>query len=299
MEYQATGYGHAPLAWANLFLIVVTCIFSAFGFKSESFERRYIFSPRLILGAKDYYRLFTSAFLHADGRHLLFNMISLYLFGSNIEMFLGAPQFLIIYFASVLGGSLLSLWLHKHHEYEAYGASGGVCGVIFAHIIMFPDSGVGAFFIPIYIPGWAYAIGFLLISFFALKAKVDNVGHDAHLGGAIIGLLAMAALHPTVVIESPKLFAVLLILSSGLFLYLAKNPMFLPLSSFTPQFVRGGRKKKAAGGDKRREVDRVLEKISAKGLHSLSDAERQLLAQMSDTLKNREVSSGRESDLVI
>src|SRR5256886_3561690 len=112
-------------------LIVVTCVFSYQGFKSFTFERKYIFSPEAILAGKQYHRLVSSAFLHADWRHLIFNMVSLYLFGSGLELFLGKAQFLLVYFGSIVGGDLLSLYVHRHHVYYAYGASGGVSGVIF------------------------------------------------------------------------------------------------------------------------------------------------------------------------
>ncbi len=68
--------------------------------------------------------------------HLLANMYSLYSFGPTIELILGQLHFLLIYFGSVIGGSLLSLYLHRNHDYSAYGASGGVCGIIFAYVVM-------------------------------------------------------------------------------------------------------------------------------------------------------------------
>src|SRR6184192_961607 len=108
-------------------LIVVTCVFSYQGFKSFTFERKYIFNPEAILAGKEYHRLVTSAFLHANWQHLIFNMMSLYFFGAGLEAHLGKPQFLLVYFGSIIGGDLLSLFVHRHHDYRSYGASGGVC----------------------------------------------------------------------------------------------------------------------------------------------------------------------------
>src|SRR5258708_14045119 len=130
-------------------------------------------------------------------------MISLYLFGRYIELLVGVPKFLAIYLGAILGGSLLSLWIHRHHEYRAYGASGGVCGIIFAYIFLFPGGGVGMFPFPYEIPGWLYAIAFVLGSFYGMKAQRDNIGHDAHLGGAIIGLVIAAAFNPWIIRHSP------------------------------------------------------------------------------------------------
>src|SRR5258708_56222 len=132
--------------------ILVTGVVSYLGFRSAAVEEKYIFEPEKILAWKEYYRVVTSGFLHADWRHLLLNMISLYLFGNAIEGYFGRWEFLLIYFGAIVGGGLLSLYVHRHHQYRAYGASGGVCGIIFAHILLFPGSGVAPFFLPFYMP---------------------------------------------------------------------------------------------------------------------------------------------------
>src|SRR5882672_6773461 len=108
----------------NFLLIVATVLVSYLGFRSREIEEKYIFHPERILAGKEYYRLVTSAFLHANWRHLAFNMFSLYLFGGPVEMYVGKAQFLSIYFGAVIGGDLLSLYVHRHHEYRSYGASG-------------------------------------------------------------------------------------------------------------------------------------------------------------------------------
>src|SRR5262249_11658832 len=149
-------------------------------------------------------------FLHADWRHLGLNMISLYFFGPALEVLFGADQFLAIYLGSIIGGNLLSLYVHRHHEYRAYGASGGVCGVIFAHILLWPGGSIGFFMLPVAIPGWLYAILFMAGSFYAMKAGRDNIGHDSHLGGAIVGLLITAALQPWAVRQNWQIFLLIL-----------------------------------------------------------------------------------------
>src|SRR5437016_8677676 len=110
-----------PLEPCTLVLIVVTAVVSYLGFRSREVEEKYIFHPERILSGKEYYRLVTSAFLHANWRHLLLNMLSLYLFGSNIELFVGTGRFLLIYFGAIIGGSLLSLHVHRHqHVFPAF-----------------------------------------------------------------------------------------------------------------------------------------------------------------------------------
>lgn len=286
------------MLWATPLIIAMTCIVSFIGFRSQRFEERYIFCPRHILTKGEYWRILTSAFLHAGWPHLLFNMMSLYSFGTLIELVFGPMQFLGMYFAAILGGNLLSLWLHRHHDYLAYGASGGVCGIIFAHIVLFPGGNVSALFLPIGIPTWAYGIGFLLFSFFALKKNVGNIGHDAHIGGAVIGLLTATGLHPSVIQQQPKLLVTLFVISAALFVYFFKNPLFLPLTH-SGGGGTGRSKLPATSRAASLEVDRILEKISKHGLHSLKEEERQLLHAMSNKYQRRAESTGRESDLVI
>lgn len=295
-----------PVAACTVAIIVVTCLCSLVGFSDPGFRERFIFAPTEILACKQYYRLFTSALLHLDLNHLFLNMLTLYLFGRTLELFFGPVQFMTIYLAAIIGGDLLSLWLHRHHEYRSLGASGGVCGVIFSYIFLFPGAGVQFFFIPVTIPGWLYAIGYLLYSFFALKRGTDNIGHDAHIGGSIIGLLAATAMHPRIVQESPKMFVAVMGVSLLLFFYFLKNPMMLPLGSFPlrPRWPSFGRRQSRTGGTSnyRREpleVDAVLEKISRSGVHSLTPREKELLSSVSAKYRRRGESDKPDSDLII
>src|SRR5437870_6356807 len=179
---------NGPVALWTWLVIGLTSLISWLGFRSRAVEEKYIFDPQAILAWKEYYRLVTSAFLHANGWHLLWNMVSLYFFGPALETVYGAQQFLLIYFGSVIGGDLLSLYVHRHHEYRAYGASGGVCGIIFASILINPGGALSLFYFPIWIPNWLYAIGFLLASFYGMQEhNRAGIGHGAYLGGAIVG----------------------------------------------------------------------------------------------------------------
>ena len=196
---------------------------------------RLIFDSGAILQFKEYYRIVSAALLHLDANHLVGNMLTLFLFGRGVEEFYGAEVLVIVYLGSIIGGSASSLWMHRHHEYRALGASGGVCGVLFAWILLFPGGGINMFFIPIGVPGWLYALGNLAYSFFAMKHGWTNVGHDAHIGGAVVGLLIVALLKPSAVVQCPWLFTTILALSSLMFLYLWKNPLMLPLKTFLPE----------------------------------------------------------------
>jgi Uncharacterized membrane protein (homolog of Drosophila rhomboid) len=280
-------------------LIVVTSLVSIRGFRYPEFCQRHLFSVWDILVRKEWRRMITSAFLHADWPHLLLNMVSLYLFGSQIESHYGAAFLLGIYFAAVIGGSLLSLWMHRNHEYYAYGASGGVCGVIFSFIFLFPGSSISMFMLPFWIPGWLYAILYLAGSIYAMKSQLGNIGHDAHVGGAVIGMWTAAALEPAMVRANLTLFLAVSGIAGLLFLYLVKNPTFLSLKSFVPRTRSRPERKSASHRAESAEIDALLEKISEKGIHSLTPAEQARLNEVSSKYRRRAESEKPKSDLII
>ena len=226
-------------------------------------------------------------------------MLSLFLFGNAVELAAGKTQFLAIYFGAVVGGNLLSLYVHRHHEYRAYGASGGVCGIIFAYILLFPGSSVSMYFVPVYVPGWLYAIGYLAISFYGMKEHRGNVGHDAHLGGAIIGLLIAAVLNPSSVSDNPTVFLVVLIPAILLLVYLWVNPLFLPVSSFFGAKSKTRAERLPKYKQENLQLDAILEKIASKGMDSLSREEKAFLGEASGKYQRRAESKKPESGLAI
>jgi membrane associated rhomboid family serine protease len=291
---------HEPLAWCSLLLIAVTCAVSYAGFRNPAVEEKYIFRPDSILAGKEYYRLVTSAFLHSGWGHLTWNMVGLYVFGRLIEWSLGVTDLLLIYFGSVIGGGLLSLYVHRHHDYLAYGASGGVSGIVFAYLLLFPGAGIALYF-AVPIPGWLYAIGFMVGSFVALKKSKDNIGHDAHLGGAIVGLLIAAALHPQAARYNWTIFLLVLVPAILLLVCLWRNPLFLSTPSFfgRPFEVKSRRSQLPAYKQESKRVDALLEKIARKGVDSLTAEEKAFLERVSDRYRRREQSRKPESGLAI
>jgi membrane associated rhomboid family serine protease len=283
-------------------VIIVTCVFSIAGFQNPALVQKHVFWPEAILGWKQYYRLFTSSLLHANGMHLGMNMFSLYFFGPLIESYYGGEQFLAIYLGAVVGGSLLSLLVHRRHDYRAYGASGGVSGIILASVFLFPGISIGIFPIPVPIPGWAYAIGFLVFSFFGMKNRLGNIGHDAHLGGALAGMFVATALHPSIAVVSPALFATVTLGTILMFLYLARNPLFLPGGAMhlwrqqpSPRTSADSDLEEYKRNERR--LDAVLAKISEQGLQSLTVEEQRLLRDTSDKYKRRAIVEKPKSGL--
>ena len=284
----------------TLTAILVTVAFSCAAFARPELEERFIFDPERILAWKQYYRLVTSGFLHADWRHLALNMISLYFFGPILEFLFGAEQFLGIYLGSIVGGNLLSLYVHRHHQYRAYGASGGVCGLIFAHILLWPRGSIGFFMLPVAVPGWLYAFLFMGLSFYAMKAGKDNIGHDAHLGGAIVGLLITAALRPEVARHNWQIFLLVLLAAAALLVYLWVNPLMLSAGwRFPFSRAKAPSPRRPQHQVEELELDAVLEKVAAQGLGSLSPEELSRLQAASEKYQRRSQSSKPRSGLAI
>ncbi|MEZ4396923.1 MAG: rhomboid family intramembrane serine protease [Candidatus Krumholzibacteriia bacterium] len=213
----------ASPALVTVAIIIATVVVSALGFRDEQVVRRFLFDVQAVR-AGQLYRLFTAGFLHASLPHLLFNMFSFYSFARLIEQVYGPLPLALIYVAAILGGNLLALAMHRNQVYRALGASGGVCGVIFASIFLLPGGSVTVFPIPMAIPSWLFAILFVVATGAGMRSGFGNIGHDAHLGGAIIGLLVTTALYPGIVARSPALYAAVMALSVGLLIYTYRRP---------------------------------------------------------------------------
>ncbi|MFY0629719.1 MAG: rhomboid family intramembrane serine protease [Flavobacteriaceae bacterium] len=181
-----------------LLLIVATVLFSMKGFSDYGFFERYKFQVSRILNGEKI-RMMSSGFLHADWLHLGFNMYALFLFGDIVAMQLGTLPFLIIYFGSLLAGSFYSLFYHKKKPYySAIGASGAVSGVVYSCIMLYPEMELMLILIPIPIPGYIFGVAYLLYSIYGMKKQLGNIGHSAHLGGAIGGFALTLIIFPQI-----------------------------------------------------------------------------------------------------
>jgi len=184
-----------------MILIALTVLTSIKGFNDMAFFDRYKFNVGAILGkSKQWDRMITSATLHGDYMHLAFNMLTLYFFSDTIIGAFGVWKYLAIYALSILGGGLLSLWVHRReYYYSAIGASGGVVGILFAAIAINPHREIGFMLLPgLYFPGWVFGIAYLAYSIYGMQKSMGNIGHDAHLGGAAIGLIMAISFAPSV-----------------------------------------------------------------------------------------------------
>lgn len=273
----------------TLIIIIANVYFSYKGFQDHAFYNRYAFDLDKVLINKEYIRLVSSGFLHVNWQHLLFNMLSLFFFSSGLETYIGVVPFLIIYFSSLIGGNLFSILIHRNHEqYASVGASGAVCGIIFASIALFPDMLISFFFI-ISLPAWIYGLLYVLYSIYGIRSRRDNVGHESHLAGALIGMLIAILIEPsTVAINYLPILAVSV--PTLVFIYIIlKKPHFLLVDNNYfkkhQQFYNIDHRYNAQKADKQREIDRLLEKIHKKGMSSLTKKEKEILAAYSKTVK--------------
>ena len=187
-------------------IILIACVaFSLLAFNNHAIFTKYLFSPYATYHYKQYYRLFTHAFLHGDYMHLAFNMYALYLFGQALEeqyfpaLFQNKAVFyyILLYAGGIFFSSIYDLIKQKDNpSYSSVGASGAVTAIVFSAILINPTMGMGIFPIPFYIPAWLFGILYLLYSWYMGKRQLDNIGHNAHFWGAVFGFVFTIALKP-------------------------------------------------------------------------------------------------------
>jgi membrane associated rhomboid family serine protease len=204
-----------------IIIIAVTCLFSYKGMNDLAFFRKFEFHIGSIR-AGEHIRMISSGFLHADLGHLFFNLFTLYMFAPVVSSYFGDFSFLLIYMASLVFGSLLTLLMHKNdYSYRAIGASGAVTGILYSAILIDPSMSLYLFFIPIPIPAYLFGIGYLLYSIYGMKAKNDNIGHTAHFGGAIGGYIFTIVKEPTMLVDNTAM-VVLLAIPIGILFVMTK-----------------------------------------------------------------------------
>lgn len=267
----------------GLAIVLVTFFVSYKGFKDPNYLDRYAFRVSDIIHGRQYYRLLTSGLLHTGWRHLLLNALTFYFFSGSVEMGVGYGNFLLLYVASLLGGNLLSLLLHRHEEdYSAVGASGAISGLVFAAIALYPGMAVGL--LGLYLPGWLYGMLYVVLSAYGITVRRDNIGHDAHLGGGLVGLLAVVFIQPELLRINYLTIIAILAPALGFFYLLIKKPESLVLGKLfgrSPSYQTVDDKYHAQQRQQEQDLDQLLDKINHKGFESLSAREKEKLEKLS------------------
>ena len=182
-------------------IVMITVIISLIALSNQHVMNRLIFWPPAIQKGQ-YDRFISHGFIHADGTHLLFNMITLFFFGSIIESFyrqyLYELGFVLFYLGGLIVAILPSYLKHKNdHRWASLGASGAVSAVLFAYILFQPWKLIFVFFIPV--PAIIFAVLYIAYSIWSGKKGNSNVNHSAHLWGAAYGVIMTIIIEPRLV----------------------------------------------------------------------------------------------------
>jgi membrane associated rhomboid family serine protease len=180
----------------TLTIIIITVLISIAALGNSKIKEDLIFWPAAMKG-RQLHRFITHGFIHGDYIHLAFNMFTLWSFGRNVEYWFmdkfegkGKLLYILFYLLGIIVASMPDYFKYKdQYGYRSLGASGGVCAVIFASILFYPMDKLYPMFLPIGIPGIIIGPLFLIISVYLARRGGGNIGHSAHITGAIFGLI--------------------------------------------------------------------------------------------------------------
>ncbi len=234
------------------------------------------FSPRSIVTRP--WTFVTYMFVHANLLHLLANMLMLFVFGTAVESRMGSRNFLMYYLFCGIGAAVFSLLLAGLMPISAFvGASGAVLGVAVAFAMFWPDAELIVFPIPVPIKARTLVIGLVVLDLIGSRLwPNDGIAHIAHVGGALFGYLffriqSLSRRHPA---QAARTVERVVMVQSGSSEPERRTPV-------TPMRSR----RRPDSDPVAAEVDRVLDKISEKGLSSLTAAERQFLDEVAKQKK--------------
>lgn len=183
----------------TVIIVIGTGIVSFIAFNNEKLKNDLIFYPPSI-NRGQVYRFLSHGLIHADFMHLIFNMIALYSFGEAVETIYSFPEvfgsngklfYVILYVSALIIASVPDYIKHRHdYYYRSLGASGAVSAVIFSSILFNPKGGIGFAILPgVAIPGYIFGLIYIVASTYFAKRGQDNIGHVAHITGAVYGLI--------------------------------------------------------------------------------------------------------------
>jgi membrane associated rhomboid family serine protease len=182
---------------AALLILIVTVVVSLIGINQPALLARAMLRPYTLFRNREYEKLITSGFVHADYGHLIFNSITFYSFGFGLERRIGSLSFVSLYFIGMVLSEIGTCLKHRNDpNYASLGASGAILAVLFASIVYNPTQTLIILPIPIPIPALLFAVGYLAYSYWQSKQNTGNINHDAHIGGALTGLVFVALTEP-------------------------------------------------------------------------------------------------------
>lgn len=193
----------APAASAIFAATIATSLLALL--RIPSLIQRFVMRPYEIARGQKLFTVISSGFVHGDVAHLAFNMFTYFFFAFPMERGLGTPAFAALYLTGLIVSSLCSVIKHRNEPaYATLGASGAISAVLFAFIVYSPMSSLIIFPIPLPIPAFLFAIAYVAYSWWAGQRQKGNINHDAHLCGAVSGLLFVLVLDPQAVLSLPS-----------------------------------------------------------------------------------------------
>jgi membrane associated rhomboid family serine protease len=179
------------------FLLGAIVAASLYGLSHPPVVERNLFRPYWFLRRREYATLVTSAFLHADLAHLFFNGFTFWAFAFGLEPAIGTPRLLGLYLFGLLASAAGTYLTHRGDpEYRTLGASGAILAVLFASIVYQPGAHLFILPIPVPIPAPLFALGYLAYTYYASRQRGGRINHDAHLAGAVAGIVFVALTDP-------------------------------------------------------------------------------------------------------
>jgi membrane associated rhomboid family serine protease len=181
-----------------LFIFVATLSASLLGlFAAPKIIERSLFRPYYFLRRRQYDTIVTSGFVHADLPHLIFNMVTFWFFAFPLEKEIGPVRFALLYFLGLVISDAGTYFKHRNDpQYASLGASGAISAVLFAAIVYFPWMKLFIIPIPLPIPAPLFAVAYVAYSWWSARQARGRINHDAHLGGALFGLVFVLLTDP-------------------------------------------------------------------------------------------------------
>jgi membrane associated rhomboid family serine protease len=182
-------------------LLAAMVIASLIGlFAAPALIERSLFRPYWLLPRREYSTLVSSAFVHADLAHLIFNAFTFWAFAFALERAIGSTRFVALYAFGLLASDAGTWFKHRRDpEYRTLGASGAILAVLFASIVYFPAGSIFILPIPVPIPAPLFALGYLAYTYYAARLARGRINHDAHLSGAIAGVAFVVLTDPAAI----------------------------------------------------------------------------------------------------
>jgi hypothetical protein len=154
-----------------------------------------------------------------------------------------------------------------------------------ASIVMFPNSEISFILLPFSMKNWIFGLLFIGISIFGIKSNAGIIGHDAHFGGAIIGVILAMVMMPEIIMINWWIILLILIPSILFIILIIRNPAVLMVENYWGETIKRAKQKPVTKyKNNEKTLNELLDKINQKGIDSLSESEREDLDRLRDGL---------------